>query len=141
MRGESQRTTGALPKAVNWETAVPGSSLSRGSYVTVASLALSPPCRDLSPHRVEGAGPTTIPRRRYPDGTYQGPKSKYASSKPSVGILPKKKEDAFQRGQRSLSSLPKAGKGSAKVAERCETQDDSGRPGFETRTPHCHPLF
>ena len=48
MRGESQRTTGALPTAVNRETAVPGSSLGKGSYVTVASLALSPPCGDLA---------------------------------------------------------------------------------------------
>ena len=48
MRGQNQRTTGALPKAVNRETAVPGSSLGRGSYVTVAALALSPPCGDLA---------------------------------------------------------------------------------------------
>ena len=71
----------------------------------------------------------------------RGADRKYAGSKLSTGILPKEKKDAFQRKQGSLSSLPKEGRGSDKVAERCEIQDDSGRPGFETRTPHCHPLF
>ena len=77
----------------------------------------------------------------YPDGTSQGLEVKYVGLKPSTGILSKKKKVVFQRRRGSLSSLPKEGKESAKVAERCETWDESGRPGFETRIPLCHPLF